>query len=287
MFRDEWGLSKSYVKRFEDHKWKKRFDDLFIELTGSAVTTLIGTGIGFLLAQKTIQQLLVEPIFWFHIVVVTLLGWGLIHFVRRSQTLKKQFMNLQEKDQLQNSKLVKFNIQHIYPNREACDPIIQEKIKSSSVIKFFLLLGSDFSGKSIVYLPAFQAKPAGNAEVQILISALDSPFLSEARLKSINKDKKDIRLLLNDVKKELRKLEKKMEEKKVIINWREHKENFLCKFHLFDDCVIFCFNIVTSDNDNVSPYFVIKKNEDQSIYNAFKKYFDFVWNRSDKPQKPN
>lgn len=278
-------MAESDVRKPEETKWKKRVDDLFIELAGSAVTTIIGTGIGFLLAQKTVQQLFTEPSFWFHIVVVTLLGWGLIHFMRRSRALKKQLLSWQEREQLQNSKLTKFNIQHVYPNREACDPIVQEKIKSSAVIKFFLLLGSDFSGKSVAYLPAFHEKPASNARVQILISAEDSPFLSENRLKSIKKDKADIRSRLNDVKNELNKLKRKMRNKGIIVNWQEHKETLLCKFHLFDDCVIFCFNIVTSDNDKVSPYFVIQKNEEPSIYNAFEMYFDFVWSKSVKASK--
>lgn len=277
-------MAESEGKRSEDGKWKKRADDLFIELAGSAITTAIGTGIGFLLAQQTLRHLFSEPSFWFHIVVVTLLGWGLIHYIRLSRALQKELLNSQEKEQFNNSKLTKFNIQHIYLNRETCDAIIQEKIKSSSSIKLFLLLGSDFSGKSSAYLSAFHAKVASNAKVQILISAEDSPFLSENRLKSIKKDKTDIRSTLNNVKTELNKLKKKLKNRGIIFNWQEHKETILCKFHLFDDCVIFCFNIRTSDNDKVSPHFLVQKSEAPSIYNAFVMYFDFVWSRSVKPQ---
>lgn len=277
-------MAESEGKRSDAGKWKKSGHDLFIEIVGWVLTTALTAGIGVIFAQQPIAQLFYNPSFWFHIVVVALLGWGLIYFMRRTKALKKELVNSQEKEQFNNSKLTKFNIQHIYLNREACDAIIQEKVKSSASIKFFLLLGSDFSGKSSAYLPAFHAKTTSNAKVQILISAEDSPFLSENRLKSIKKDKADIRSILNNVKTELNKLKKKLKNKGIVLNWQEHKETILCKFHLFDDCVVFCFNIITSDNDKVSPHFLVQKSEATSIYNAFEMYFDFVWNRSVKPR---
>jgi hypothetical protein len=282
-------LVGSGFTKLQDHKWKKRADDLFIELAGSALTTVIGTGIGFLLAQQPVQHLLLDTSFWTFVIVVTLLGWGLIHFVRQSRLLKKQLTSIQEQAQVQNMQLAQFDIQYIYSNREACNHLIQEKIKKSSLMKFFLLIGSDFAEDSGIYMQALQDKPAGNAKIQILVSSADSPFLSERRINNIREDKENSRkqmlAMLEAVEKHLVVLKRKMKRKDILIDWRKHRETFLCKFHLFDDCVIFCFNVVTSDNDKVSPYFVVQKNKEHSLYAAFQMYFDFVWSKSSKPEK--
>lgn len=262
-------MSNSNFTTSQDNKWIKRFEDLTIELVGFLVTSLIT----FLLAQKVIKFLESDAIFWLVSGFVAILGYGFFHFFRKSIRLKK-----------------KFNIQQIYPNREACKQIIQENIKNSSTIKLFLLIGSDFYEDSGIFKQAFQEKSVGNAKVQIIVAAPDSPFFSEKRINYIKNDKGDSRKrilsMLDTVERHLVEFKKQMRRKGIAVDWRKHKETFLCKLHLFDDCVIFCFNIATSDNDNISPYFVVQKNKN-SIYHAFDMYFDFVWNKSDKPQRPN
>jgi hypothetical protein len=290
MRREEVGLSNSGIATTHERKWRRRTDDLLIELIGWALTTALGALIGSLLTQQPIKQALSDARFWMFAGIVILFGGSVIHLALKSSALKRKLIELQEQSETQNGQLEKFNIQQIYPNRETCKQIIQEKIRNSETIKLFLLIGSDFVEDAGIFKQAFQEKPAGNAKVKIMIAAPDSPFFSEKRINYVKNDKGDSRRrilsLLNAVEKHLDDFKKQMRRKGIAVDWRKHKETFLCKLHLFDDCAIFCFNIVTSDNDNISPYFIVQKNKN-SIYHAFEMYFDFVWSRSEKPQKAN
>ncbi|GEM_PF-4801172 len=272
-----------------ERKWRKRFEDLLIELIGFSLTTFIT----FVVAQQFINRLVSDASFWIFIAVllVSLVGWGLVHFLRKSIALEKQLETVQidaVRDEIQNY-LMKFNIQKIYPNRLECNEIIRDKIKKSSLIRIFQLIGSELVEKRGIYLPAFEEKEKDKVNVQILIVSPNSPFLSMQRINTIPGDgKKRRKQMLKDINRvetRLRELQDQMKLKGIILDWRRYSESFLCKFILFDDAVIFCFNIVTSDNDKVSPYFVIQKNKEYSIYNAFKMYFDFVWSKSTKSSK--
>lgn len=265
----------------QDHKWKKRGDDLLIEIAGWVLTTAMSAVIGVLFTQQPVKQLLGDVRFWIVTGAVTLLGGSLVHYALKTRALKKQLSILSELSRASDAAFSTLNIQCFYPVRLAeCNKIIQEKIKNSSTARFFLLLGYDFAAKSSIYLPAFYEKPEGKAKVQILIASLDSPFLSRERLKSLEKDRESIRYKLAHVEEELAKLKRQIKDKGIIVDWRKHKETFLCKFHLFDDCVVFCFNATTSHNDKVSPYFVLNRNKAPALYNAFEIYFDFVWSKS-------
>jgi hypothetical protein len=281
--------TSSSVPTSQERKWRKRGEDLLIELIGFFLTTFIA----FVVAQKFIKGLVSEASFWIFIAVLllSLAGWSLVHFFRKATTLERRLKALQidnTRNEIQNY-LAKFNIQSIYPNRVECNKIIQEKIKQSSTIRFFLLIGSELAEKRGIYAPAFQEKEKGDANVQILIVSPNSPFLSTQRINAIREDgKKSRKFMLNTgkhVEERLRVLQDEMKRKGITLEWRKHSETFLCKFILFDDAVIFCFNIVTSDNDKISPYFVIQRSNEHSIYNAFKMYFDLVWSRSVKPPK--
>ncbi len=170
-----------------------------------------------------------------------------------------------------------------YLNLEACKEDMQKDFEDATSVRLLLQIGRKELGyheASFFYKLAKDKKDAG-ATVKILRASSDSPFLSEARARARGYDHyhwmEHIRRLGNEIE-DLRR-----NNSKIHIEERLHHEPFLWRIFIFDDIAYISAYLVSKDVDLMCKVYRVKrvKEDSNSLYTVFEKYFDYLWHKYD------
>lgn len=212
-------------------------------------------------------------------------------------TIKKRVTRNKVSEFIQNIKFVnqindrtnnltKYNIECIYENLNSeCIADMKDHLAKARKVKIFVLRGlNDFGTKRSCFRDTLEEKRSSD-EVKILFSSAESKFLSKDRLEKLKKSKSSMEANLKQVEDALANIRRNG----INIEWRRHTETYLCKFYLFEyqindknneQMAFVSFNIKHRRDDKFSPYYKINNKSNSSLYNAFDRYFDYIWESS-------
>lgn len=155
--------------------------------------------------------------------------------------------------------------------------------KRATKILLLLQIGRQEIGNSeSSYFYSLVGEKAAGCKIKILRASSASPFYSEARANHRGNDPtrwaEDIRRLGTEIS-----FLKK--QSKAQIDERQHEEPLLWRIFIFDNVAYVSAYLYPRDVDSRSIVYKLEEGPD-SLYSAFKKYFDYLWLKYDDPHGP-
>jgi len=250
-------------------------DNLLATVTKSALSSTITGALGYIISTSLgLTDDAKTAVVGFSV----LLGSLIITFIKKrvvtfSDDLGKKY--LEEKT----------GIIEVYPSLQSCKNSMQNDFKKSKDIRMLLQVGRREFGDSepSYFWSLAKEKTDPTFSIRVLRASVYSPFLSEARANYRGNDIRRWHQDLNRLKNELQLLK---DIHKSRIEDREHQEPYLWRIFLFDNIAYVSAYCYQSDNDQKAFVYKITKGDD-SLYDAFSKYFDYLWLKYDPQSSSN
>jgi 8-oxo-dGTP pyrophosphatase MutT (NUDIX family) len=171
----------------------------------------------------------------------------------------------------------------VFQNFAACQTEILKEVGQSKSIKIFVQMGkSVLSGAAIIYNALERSRQ--DAEIKILHSGIDSPYLSERVARNRESNYREWREDINYATSLGSRLQAHLGSRLAL---RRHSEGYVFRFFLFDDHVYLQPYIYPSNNAHRAPVLKFARHQSlegvdrdlnpNSLYHMLANYFDLKW----------
>jgi hypothetical protein len=164
-----------------------------------------------------------------------------------------------------------------YQSIEDAESNLVEHIKNSKEIKLITNTGKSDLSKGSKYFKAISTNK--NAGIKILISAADSPFISEKWATQNGFSKDHSKVWIKRVKDSISDLQYLQEYHKITLSVHSYKLPFIWHLWIFNEQTMFVTSWLpqSQNKQNIRMYKLIKTT-DISLFDMFNSYFERVWN---------
>jgi len=246
-------------------KYIKKNKSLFVGVVASIIASLLMTSIKYFVSKLTF--LTDEMLVYF---IASMIGFMILWF-----SVKYKVLNIYEilgVKYLSNST----GITKVYPTLEDAYEDLKSSFLNAKTISLMLHIGRrEFGIKDSLYYEILKKRVDSDDEIDVRILHIhpESDYVSRKRAEELGKPHfkwiQDIEYVRNQIE------EASSESERVRICC--HNEPFLWRLFIFDNVMFVSAYLHKSKNDKKAPVYKIEEQNNNSLYAAFRNYYNFLW----------